>query len=92
MPARYIGLPVDRLELEDVSVELGALLGVRCADGELVDVALVARAVPGLLGIEVDAGVVLLLREIEDVAVGIVAAIGGERARRGRRGMSCMPT
>src|SRR5258706_11539691 len=82
MIAGRLAFSVHRLQLEHVSVEFGALFGVGRADGEFVEIAVLRPAIGGLFLVEVDAGVVLLLREIEDVAVGIMAAIGGEGARR----------
>ena len=77
------GLAAQRLEFEHVAIELRAFLGVGRADGEFVDVAVLGPAAAGDLGIDFLARVVFLLREIEDIAVGIVAAVGGEGARGG---------
>src|SRR5207247_333054 len=53
------------------------------SDGEFVDVAVLGPAAACDLGIDFLARVLFLLREIEDITVGIVAAIGGEGPRRG---------
>src|SRR6266436_2005970 len=83
MAAWRSGLAVDRLELEDFAVELGALLPIGRADGELVQIAVLRPALRRDVGIDVLARVFLLLREIEDVAVRIVAAVLREGTRRG---------
>ena len=53
------------------------------ADGEFVDVAVLGPAAARDLGIDFLARVLFLLREIEDIAVGIVAAVGGVGPCRG---------
>src|SRR5258705_4801654 len=82
MAAWRSGLAVDRLELEDFAIELGTFLPIRRADGELVEIAVLRPALRRDVGIDVLARVFLLLREIEDIAVRIVAAVLRQRTRR----------
>src|SRR5258708_15438859 len=77
-----LALAVDVLELEHVAIEFGAGFRIGRADGELVDVTVLMPALLRNLGIDLLARVVLLLRQVEDVAVGIMSAIGGEGPRR----------
>src|SRR5207244_4071298 len=74
----YEALP----QVRHVAIEFGAGLGIGRADGELVDVAVLVPALIRDLGIDLLARVVLLLRQVEDVAVRIMAAVGGEGPRR----------
>ena len=77
-------LAVDGLQLEHVGIKLGDFFRVRRADRVPVGMARLAAAVIFIGVILVDAVQVLrvFLRKIENIAVGIVAAIGGEGTPR----------
>src|SRR5258708_27969862 len=71
------------LELKHELIELGAPLRVHGPDGELVEVAILAVARGGLLGVDADELVAFVLPgEIEYVAVRIMRTEVGERPRR----------
>src|ERR1700704_1477526 len=69
--------PVQRHQSEHVRVELGATFGVARAQRDMRDR---ARLNPIVLGVDVLLRARTLLRQIEDVGVGIVRAVGGEGA------------
>src|SRR5260221_5889407 len=69
--------PVERRQSEHVRVELGAALGVARTQRDMRDR---ARLNPIVLGVDVLLRARTPLRQIEDVGVGIVRAVGGEGA------------
>src|SRR5439155_1173106 len=69
--------PVQRRQSEHVRVELGATLGVARTQSDMRDRAWLN---PIVLGIDVLLPARTLLRQIEDVGIGIVRAVGGEGA------------
>src|SRR5258708_18855175 len=69
--------PVQRRQSEHVRVELEATLGVARTQRDMPDR---ARLNPIVLGIDILLPAQTLLRQIEDVGVGIVRAVGGEGA------------